>query len=150
MSAPLVRSLRVVLYEGVGSRSIPDADRFAMMVTLLQGGYAVTSVRTGARTAPEGVSTPIVVLGRFEHTPPREAESDSGGARIFFRNIEGVGTLTEKLLTFALGRGIETYDGPAVREVVRKGKTADFRFSALIEAIVTSTPFQMRTSQSTS
>jgi hypothetical protein len=57
-----------------------------------------------------------------------------------------VGTLTEKLLTFALGRGIESFDAPAIREVVRKGQTADYRFSALIEAIVTSTPFQMRNS----
>jgi mono/diheme cytochrome c family protein len=57
-----------------------------------------------------------------------------------------VGTLTEKLFTFALGRGIEYYDGPAVREVVRAAKAADYRFSALIEAIVTSTPFQMRSS----
>ena len=80
MSTPLARPLRVVLYEGTGSRSIPDADRFAMMATLLQGGYAVTSVRTGSRTAPEGALTPIVVLGRFESAPPREAESDSGVA----------------------------------------------------------------------
>jgi hypothetical protein len=57
-----------------------------------------------------------------------------------------VGTLSEKLLTFALGRGIEPYDGPAVREIVRKGKAADYRFPALIEAIVTSTPFQVRNS----
>jgi hypothetical protein len=57
-----------------------------------------------------------------------------------------VGTMTEKLFTFALGRGVEYYDGPAVREVVRKAKAADYRFSALIEAMVTSTPFQMRTS----
>ena len=57
-----------------------------------------------------------------------------------------VGTLTEKLLTFALGRGVEPYDGPAVRKVVRDAKAADYRFSAMIEAIVTSTPFQMRNS----
>ena len=57
-----------------------------------------------------------------------------------------VGTFTEKLLTFALGRGIETYDGPAVREIVRKGRAADYRFSALVEAIVTSPPFLMRNS----
>jgi hypothetical protein len=57
-----------------------------------------------------------------------------------------VGTLTEKLLTFALGRGIEYYDGPAVREVVRGARARGYRFSALIEAIVTSTPFQMRAS----
>ena len=57
-----------------------------------------------------------------------------------------VGTLTEKLLTFALGRGIEYYDGPAVREILRKAKAADYRFSALIEAIVTSPAFLMRAS----
>jgi hypothetical protein len=57
-----------------------------------------------------------------------------------------VGTLSEKLLTFALGRGIEAYDGPAVRKVVRTAKAAGYRFSALIEAVVTSTPFRMRNS----
>lgn len=57
-----------------------------------------------------------------------------------------VGTLTEKLLTFALGRGLEHTDAPAVREVVRSAKAADFKFSAIIEAIVHSVPFQMRSS----
>ena len=58
-----------------------------------------------------------------------------------------VGTLGEKLLTYALGRGVEHYDAPGVREVVRRSQASDFRFSALIEAIVASPPFQMRTSQ---
>ena len=53
----------------------------------------------------------------------------------------------EKLLTYALGRGIEYYDGPAVREIVRLAKAKDFRFSAVIDAIVASPPFQMRTSR---
>lgn len=57
-----------------------------------------------------------------------------------------VGTVTEKLLTFALGRGVEPYDGPAVRKVVAAAKAADYRFSAIIEGIVTSTPFRMRAS----
>ena len=57
-----------------------------------------------------------------------------------------VGTLTEKLLTFALGRGVEPFDGPAVRKVVSSAKSSDYRFAALIEAIVASTPFQMRNS----
>ena len=57
-----------------------------------------------------------------------------------------VGTLTEKLLTFALGRGIEPSDGPAVREIVRGSRAAGYRFSALIGGIVSSTSFQMRTS----
>jgi len=55
-------------------------------------------------------------------------------------------TMAEKLLTFALGRGVEYYDGPAVREVVRSARANDYRFSSLIQAIVNSTPFQMRTS----
>jgi hypothetical protein len=58
-----------------------------------------------------------------------------------------VGTMTEKLLTFALGRGVQYYDQPEVRQIVRKAKSADYRFAALVEAIVASTPFQMRTSQ---
>jgi hypothetical protein len=56
-------------------------------------------------------------------------------------------TLTEKLLTYALGRGVEYYDGPAVREIVRQAKAKDFHFSAMIDAIVASPPFQMRTSR---
>jgi hypothetical protein len=56
------------------------------------------------------------------------------------------GTLTEKLLTFGLGRGIEYYDAPAVREVVRNAQAKDYRFSEMIVAIVKSTPFQMRMS----
>ena len=58
-----------------------------------------------------------------------------------------VGTLTEKLLAFALGRGIEPFDGPAVRKIVREAKDEDYHFSSIIEGIVTSVPFQMRTSE---
>jgi hypothetical protein len=53
-------------------------------------------------------------------------------------------TLTEKLLTFALGRGVEYYDAPAVRRIVRDARKDEYRFSALILGIVNSTPFQMR------
>jgi Pyruvate/2-oxoacid:ferredoxin oxidoreductase delta subunit len=87
--ATLVRPLRVVLYEGAGSTPLSDADRFATMATLLQGGYAVTSVRSGSRTVPDGTRSPIVVLGRFAQQPPREAESDAA-VPIFFRDIDGV------------------------------------------------------------
>ncbi|MGH9627834.1 MAG: DUF1585 domain-containing protein, partial [Bryobacteraceae bacterium] len=56
-------------------------------------------------------------------------------------------TLTEKLLTYALGRGVEYYDGPAVRKIVREAEKRDYRFSSFILGIVNSTPFQMRRSQ---
>ena len=56
-----------------------------------------------------------------------------------------ISTLTEKLLIYALGRGIEYYDKPAVRDIRRQAARHDYRFSALIEGIVTSAPFRMRT-----
>lgn len=56
-----------------------------------------------------------------------------------------IGTMSEKLLTYALGRGLEYYDGPAVRKIVRSAQDSELRFSAMILAIVNSTPFQMRT-----
>lgn len=58
-----------------------------------------------------------------------------------------VGTLTEKLMTFALGRGVEYYDAPAVRKIICNARAADYRFSALVVGIATSTPFQMRKSE---
>jgi len=53
-------------------------------------------------------------------------------------------TLVEKLLTFALGRGVEPNDGPAVRQIVRAAKADNYRFSAIILGIVNSTPMRMR------
>ncbi|MDQ8182662.1 DUF1592 domain-containing protein [Pelagicoccus sp. SDUM812005] len=53
-------------------------------------------------------------------------------------------TLSEKLLTFALGRGVEAFDAPAIRQVVREAAQDDYRFSSLVLGIVNSTPFQMR------
>ena len=55
-----------------------------------------------------------------------------------------VGTMAEKLLTYALGRGLEHYDMPAVRTIVRSAARRDYRFSAMVSGIVQSTPFQMR------
>ena len=55
-----------------------------------------------------------------------------------------VGTMTEKLLTFALGRGVEYRDGPAIREIVEFAEERDFRFSAIVKGIVMSKPFLMR------
>ena len=55
-----------------------------------------------------------------------------------------VGTLTENLMTFALGRGVEYFDAPAVRKIVRDSKKDEYRFSSVILGIVESSPFQMR------
>jgi hypothetical protein len=56
-------------------------------------------------------------------------------------------TMTEKLLTYALGRGLEATDAPAVRKIKKNAARDDYRFDSLIQGIVTSTPFQMRLAQ---
>ena len=96
----------------------------------------------------------------------RDQEGDSGAIDVVgdlpgVGNVKGVagleegllrrpelfaGTLTEKLLTFALGRGVEYYDAPAVRKIVREAQPGGYRFSSLILGIVKSAPFQMRRS----
>ena len=55
-----------------------------------------------------------------------------------------VATLTENLMTFALGRGVEYYDAPAIRKIVKDAAKDDYRFSSIILGIVKSVPFQMR------
>lgn len=65
------------------------------------------------------------------------------------RREDFIATVTEKLLTYALGRGLESYDRPAVRSIVRESSHEDESapapsFRALIHAIVKTAPFQMR------
>jgi hypothetical protein len=55
--------------------------------------------------------------------------------------------MAERLLTYALGRGSDWYDAPAIRAAVTQAKKDDYRFSTLLMGIVQSTPFQMRLSQ---
>jgi hypothetical protein len=55
-----------------------------------------------------------------------------------------VGTVAEKLLTYALGRGLEYYDMPVVRSIARDSAPGDYRFSSIVAGIVRSTPFQMK------
>ena len=53
-------------------------------------------------------------------------------------------TVTEKLMTYALGRTVEYYDQPVVRSIVRDAARDNNRFSSLILGVVKSAPFQMR------
>ena len=53
-------------------------------------------------------------------------------------------TVTEMLLTYALGRGTDYYDMPAIRAVVRNATPGNYRFSSIVLGIVKSPPFQMR------
>ena len=58
-----------------------------------------------------------------------------------------VGAFAEKLMTYALGRGVEYYDAPAIRAIVRDARAHEFRVSSLVLGIVNSAPFQMRMSR---
>jgi hypothetical protein len=66
-------------------------------------------------------------------------------ALIVSRREQFVRTVTEKLLAYALGRGVEYYDMPTVRQIARYASGADYRWSSVVLGIVESRPFQMRT-----
>jgi hypothetical protein len=97
-------------------------------------------------------------IGRWRAKDHGEAV-DASGRLMDGSNINGPGslrealvrnpevfvrTMTEKLMTYALGRGLEPADMPAVRGVTQLAAADDYRFSALILGIVRSVPFQMR------
>jgi hypothetical protein len=63
------------------------------------------------------------------------------------RRNEFAATIAEKMLTFALGRGVESFDRPALRAVLRQAREQDYTWSSIIMGIVTSTPFQMRSAK---
>jgi hypothetical protein len=98
-------------------------------------------------------------IGRWRDLEVEDQPVDASGAIPGDREFQGVDgleeallrrpelfatTLTENLLTFALGRGVEYYDAPAVRKIVSAAAKDGYRFSSLILGIVKSVPFQMR------
>lgn len=99
-------------------------------------------------------------VGRWRALEAGQAVDASGGLPdgSAFAGVEGledgllkrpelfVTTLVEKLLTFALGRGIGPSDAPAVRQIIREAKADNYRFSAIVLGIVNSTPMRMRQS----
>jgi mono/diheme cytochrome c family protein len=99
----------------------------------------------GRRRTAEG-GTPIDASGGL---PDGSKFSDVRGleAALLRRPELFVGTFAEKLLTYASGRGVEYYDAPAIRAIVRDARSQEFRVSSIILGIVKSTPFQMRTSR---
>jgi hypothetical protein len=58
-----------------------------------------------------------------------------------------ISTMTEKLMTYALGRAVDYYDMPAVRKIMRDASHNDYKFSSLVMGIINSPPFQMRMKQ---
>jgi hypothetical protein len=98
-------------------------------------------------------------VGRWRNRSEGDVTIDASGALpsgAAFEGVDGlkaavlahpdafINTLTGKLLTYALGRGLDYYDAPAVRAITREAQANDLRFSSLVSGIVKSIPFQMR------
>jgi hypothetical protein len=60
---------------------------------------------------------------------------------------EFVSTISEKLLMYAIGRNVQYFDEPVVREIMRRGARENYTFAALVLAVVESAPFRMRQAQ---
>ncbi len=81
--------LRVVLYEGAGSRALDDGLRLELVRTLLEKGYPLANVRDRGRLNGfhEGAA---VVLGRFTENQPSQAEDTAAGVHCYFRDLDGL------------------------------------------------------------
>jgi hypothetical protein len=99
----------------------------------------------GRRRAVEN-GTPIDASGSLPDGS-RFADVDGLEAALLGRPELFVGAFTEKLLTYASGRGIEYYDAPAVRAIVKEARAHHFRISSIVLGVVKSAPFQMRMSR---
>jgi hypothetical protein len=97
------------------------------------------------RTSEDGL--PVDASGRL---PDGKTFSGADGLRVLLmaNSSKFVDCLTEKLLTYALGRGLESYDRPAVAKIEDRVEKNGYRFTELVGGIVDSAPFQMRHRQS--
>jgi hypothetical protein len=99
-------------------------------------------------------------VGQWRETMPDGAAIDTGGVMADGAKVDGPAALreailsrpdafttvlTERLLTYALGRGVEPSDMPVVRKIVKQAARSGYRFESIITGIVESAPFQMRT-----
>ena len=95
------------------------------------------------RSADRWAATPIDAAGTLIDGTPVGGPVDLRNA-LMRRPDQFVQTVTEKLMTYGLGRSVEYYDMPAVRQIVRDAGRDNYRFSSIVMGIVKSAPFQMR------
>ncbi len=88
-------------------------------------------------------NTPIDSTGKLVDGTQLSGVNDLRAA-LLARSDSFVTSMIEKMLTYALGRRIESYDQPSIRQILREAKRADYRFSAIVLGIVRSVPFRMR------
>ena len=99
----------------------------------------------GQWRATSEAGTPIDASGELADGTPVDGPVSLRNA-LLKRPENFVTTVTEKLMTYGLGRGVEYYDASAVRRIVRGAAVDGYTWSALITGIARSVPFQMRSS----
>jgi hypothetical protein len=107
-------------------------------------GFALENYDGVGKWRTEENGAPIDASGRLPDGTQFEGLVGLKKLLLTSRSDEFVSNVSEKLLTYGLGRGLEAYDMPAVRAIARDAAREDYRMSALILAVVKSTPFQMR------
>jgi len=107
-------------------------------------GFALENYDGVGRWRAEDAGAPIDASGKLPDGT--EFQGPAGLSRLLLTTYRDdfVRTATEKLLTYALGRGVEYYDYPTIRAITRDAARDNYRISSWILAIVKSTPFQMR------
>ncbi len=101
----------------------------------------------GRRRTPNQTKTPMDLTGVLPDGTTFEGPEGLRAALLAHPD-RFVTTLTQKLVTYAIGRGVEYYDAPAVRAITRAAADDDYRLTTLILGVVKSTPFRMRSTQS--
>ncbi len=107
-------------------------------------GFALENYDAVGKWRTQDAGSPIDATGKLPDGSQFEGPAGLKKLLLSGYRDEFAGTITEKLLTYALGRGLEYYDKPAVRSIMRQAGRDNYRMSALITAVVESTPFQMR------
>lgn len=106
-------------------------------------GFSLEHFDLDGRWRDRDGSSPIDATGNLVDGTSLKGVNDLRAA-LLSRSDSFMTSLTERLLTYALGRRIEYYDQPAIRKIVRDSKRADYRFSAVVVGIVQSLPFRMQ------
>ena len=139
------------------------AQALSMRERMAQHRSSPTCAACHAIMDPPGLSLEqFDAVGRWREVDASFAPIDATGAlpdgttfdgvaglrqALLSRPEQFISTLSEKMLTYALGRGVEYYDAPALRAILEDAARDDYRFSSLVLGIVNSTPFQMRRTQ---
>jgi hypothetical protein len=106
-------------------------------------GFSLENFDLDGRWRTTEGNSPIDASGKLVDGTPLNGVKDLRAA-LLSRSDAFVTSFTEKLLTYALGRRLEYYDEPSVREITRAARVENYRFSAVVLGIVRSAPFQMK------